>query len=207
MITIYAESPYLLQIALRQEHSRACEDLLDRTDQRTIEIAVPIVALVEPLTTWRLRVSDRARVGEEWRKQARELARTDSPIYKDAAAALQEALLKTAAMDDEERGNIDAAIARVSAKARLMPFKAELFAAGYAMEARTGLTSIDALAAVTILADDARPDPAGERVFLSLDKKSYTAAALEEFRSAGVQVFHQADALTGWLGARAGAAD
>ena len=210
MITVYAESPFVMQLALRQEHAVRCDALLGQAAKKTIDLALPIVALVEPLYTWRVRANDRLRLGNEWKRQIGQWQRTEAVTYKDAAVALNEAVLKAAAIDGEERLSIDAAITRVSAACRLLPLEPDLFSAAYRLEAKA-LTSIDAVVAATIL-HDARALAAADkravaddraaghdRALLAFDGKAINAAVEADFVTLGVKVFRRPDALAGWL--------
>lgn len=53
MTRIYAEAPFVWQLALRQEHSESCEQLLELASAGTIVLALPLVALIETLSTGR----------------------------------------------------------------------------------------------------------------------------------------------------------
>jgi hypothetical protein len=134
-----------------------------------------------------------------WRAQATQLKRTNATVHRDAVAAMEEALVKAAPIDDEERTSIAEAIARLSQTCRLLPFRERLFAEGFSIERRMGLTSVDALAVATIL-DEAKT-LSNDRAFLSLDKKSMTPAA-PELRAVGVQMCNEPAGLEAWLKAR-----
>lgn len=112
---------------------------------------------------------------------------------------MQDALLKTSTIDDHERKSIADTIGRLSGLCRLLPFQHGLFAEGFDLERRLGLTSVDALAIATIMDDAARRSH--ERAFLSLDKKSMTPV-VPELKSLGVDVCHKAADLEAWLNAR-----
>lgn len=199
MIIIYAESPFVLQLAWKQEHEEICERIANGAAGHAFELVLPMVALVEPLNAQRKNSIERRNVADLWRKQVRQLKRTSSSIYQDAVAAMEDALVKAAAIDDEERVSIAATISRLSAICRVLPFRDSLFGDGFSIERRLDLTSVDALAIATIL-DDARTTTA-DRAFLSLDRKSM-APAVSLLKDAGVDVCNAPASLEAWLKAR-----
>lgn len=196
MITVYIECPFVLQLALKQEQAEACDRIANGVAGGSFELALPIVALVEPLYVQRGNFMERRRVAELWRSQATQLKRTNTTVHQDAVAAMEDALVKAAPVDDQERSGIADTIARLSRTCRLLPFRESLFAEGFDIERRLSLTSVDALAVATIL-DDART-LRNDRAFLSLDKKSMTPAN-SELKVVGVEVCNEALSLEAWL--------
>jgi len=199
VITVYTECPFVLQLALKQEHAEDCERIAKGATGGAFELVLPIVALVEPLYVQRGNYMERRRVADLWRAQANQLKRTNAALHQDAVAAMEEALVKAARIDDEERTSIAETIAHLSKACRLLPFRETLFAEGFGIERRMGLTSVDALAVATIL-DEARAS-SNDRAFLSLDKKSMTPA-VPQLRDAGVQICNEPASLEAWLRAR-----
>ena len=199
MITVYVECPFVLQLALKQEHAGPCERIASAAAVGAFEIALPIVALVEPLYVQRGDVNDRRRLASAWRAQANQLKRSNAVVHQDAVTAMEEALVKVAPIDDEDRMSIADTIARLSRVCRLLPLHERLFVEGFSIERRMGLTSIDALAVAAIL-DEART-LSHDRAFLSLDKRSM-ASAIPELKAAGVQMCGEPASLEAWLKAR-----
>jgi predicted nucleic acid-binding protein len=199
VITVYVECPFVLQLALKQEHAEQCERIASAAAGGTFEIALPIVALVEPLYVQRGDVNERRKLASAWRTQANQLKRTSAVTHQDAVAAMEEALVKVAPIDDADRKSIADTISRLSRTCRLLPFQESLFAEGFSIERRMGLTSVDALAVATIL-DEART-LSHDRAFLSLDKKSM-ASAIPELKGAGLHVCGEPASLEAWLKAR-----
>lgn len=91
---IYVEAPFLWQLALRHEYFEVCRQLLDLASAGMLELALPLTALIETLGTVRLRTHKRNELNNRWREEAKQLDRTNDAAYKDAARALQDALLK-----------------------------------------------------------------------------------------------------------------
>ena len=189
----------MLELALKQEQAENCERIVNGVRGGVYELALPIVALVEPLYAHRGSSEKRKRVAEQWQEQLAQFKKTDTPLHRDAVTAIQDALVKTAKIEDYERRRIADTAGRLSAQCRLLPVRDSLFAEGFNLERHLGLTSVDALAISTIM-DDART-LSHDRVFLSLDKKSMTPV-ISELKTLRVDVCHKADNLEGWLKAR-----
>jgi hypothetical protein len=199
VIRIFVETPFVLQLALRQEHAAFCTRLLDLADSGEIEIVVPLLALVEPLGTLRLRALKNIERNNRWRTEARDLARTNEPHYRQAAEALQDAGLHTAQMDDEERRNLNEVITRLWKSVRVALPSATTFQTAFELESAKGQTGIDALAIASIL-EDARSAPPDARMgFFALDQKAVNALIRPDLSAANVKLFLETKQLTGWL--------
>lgn len=210
MIRVYAETPFVLQLALRQEHCEPCKQLLDLASARTIVLALPLVALIEPLSTMRVRASKRIQLQNSWSEEARQLSRTNEPIYRDAASALQLALLKTLEMANDERKNLNAVIAQIGRCATILPTTVDRFTECYIIEGKgqtsiiegKGPTSLDALGLACIL-DDARSiDESADRALLAFDRRAISPQILEDLKSARIKVFFAPDQLAPWLASK-----
>jgi ABC-type transporter Mla subunit MlaD len=201
VIRVYAETPFVLQLALRQEHFETCKKLLDLASAGTIGLALPLVALIEPLSTMRLRASKRNELNDSWSEEARQLSRTDEPAYRDAARALQQALLKTAEMVNDERKNLNDVIARIGTCAKILAPTVDQFAEAYVIEGK-GPTSLDALALSCILNDARTLDESTDRALLAFDLKAISAPIREDLKGARIKVFGAPDQLAPWLASK-----
>ncbi|TMQ02507.1 MAG: hypothetical protein E6J91_51620 [Deltaproteobacteria bacterium] len=202
MIRLYAEAPFIWQLALRQEFFEPCQELLQLASAGTIELALPLTALVETLHTARLRSTKRNDLNNSWRDEARQLARTDGIAYQDAARALTEAVLKTAEMASDERKDLNNVITQIGACAKILLPTIGHFADAYLIEAK-GLTPYDALALAGIIEDARNLDVSTGRALLALDRKAVemrkTAGITEDFKNVGIKVFVTPSELAPWL--------
>lgn len=196
MITVYAETPLVLQIALGQEAADGCQRLLDLASNEELELAVPRVSVVETLYVWRRRANERRELMNELTRQANELERTDFETHRSAVESLRDANLHVADLADDEREELHRTTQRLFATARLIDVDLAIFDEAYRLE-NEGLTSVDALAIAAILADArSRDEP---RKFLSLDRKAINASVRKTLTDAGVGVCTDLGALAGWL--------
>lgn len=87
---VYAESNFVLEIALEQEQHGACEDLVRLASDAAIELVLPSFALLEPYHTLVRRRSEGHGLQLQLQAQATQLERTasiaaDAPRLREAA--------------------------------------------------------------------------------------------------------------------------
>jgi hypothetical protein len=70
------------------------------------EIALPIVALVEPLYVQRGNFIERRKVADLWRVQANQLKRTNATTHQDAVAAMEDALVEDMSLASVSRESV-----------------------------------------------------------------------------------------------------
>jgi predicted nucleic acid-binding protein len=89
-VRVYAESNFILEIALEQEQHRACEDLVRLAADAAIELVLPSFALLEPYHTLVRRRNEGHDLRLQLHAQATQLERTasitlDAPRLREAA--------------------------------------------------------------------------------------------------------------------------
>lgn len=87
---VYAESNFVLEIALEQEQHRACEELLQLAADGAIELVLPAFALIEPYHTLVRRKNEFHGLKHQLNAQAKQLERTAS-IAADVPRLLEAA--------------------------------------------------------------------------------------------------------------------
>lgn len=75
---IYAESNFILEIVLEQEQHQSCEELVSLAASQSIELVLPVFALLEPYETIVRREIEGSGLRDELRKRANLLERTAS---------------------------------------------------------------------------------------------------------------------------------
>lgn len=76
-MNVYVESNFVLELALLQEQSRSCEEILGLAEDGRIQLVVPAYSLIEPYETLIRREKGRQQIGLELNKQIREIARNN----------------------------------------------------------------------------------------------------------------------------------
>jgi hypothetical protein len=203
--TIYVETPFVLQLALSQEYAGECSTLLNLASSKAVDLVVPLVALIEPFGTLRLRRGKRIEITRSWQEAARDLERTDNITYQDAAKNLQQVMLTTAEMGSNELKNLHRIVDRIWSSARILHPTVEQFKESYNIELAgpsadsKGATSIDALVLSSILGDARTLDASIDRAFLALDRKAITAPVADQLKKAGIKKFGEVSPLLQWM--------
>lgn len=151
---VYVESNFVLDLALKQEETVACEELLRLAESRTIELVLPAYALIEPNETVVRRQRDWASFRNQQDKLVTEHRR--STAMANVAARNREAsgLLLTAEQEltrryAEIRG-------KLLACAELIPIDHPAIREAEQFRTEFGLRLPDALMLASVLADTAR---------------------------------------------------
>ncbi len=86
---VYAESNFVLELALGREEAEAAEWILRRTEEGVCRLALPALALYEPFSTITARDRAQAQLARSLNDQLSELRR--SAPHEEAVAALRRA--------------------------------------------------------------------------------------------------------------------
>lgn len=199
MTTLYAETPFLMDLALRRERGPLCDRILRAADADLIEFGVPALALFESLHAMQGERSKSLDTMRRTNRLVQQFRRTKEPSHVSAAAALEDADLHVAKAIDLDRSNLLDAMIRVAGSARLLTIHIDDFIDGNALEA-TGTSAADAILHASIIRDMAAlPDPS-QGALIAFDGKAITPTVREALRPGAV--ISKEDALVGWLGAR-----
>ena len=74
-MNVYVESNFVLELALLQEQSRSCEEILSLAEGGRIQLVAPAYSLIEPYETLIRREKGRQRIGLELNNQIKQIAR------------------------------------------------------------------------------------------------------------------------------------
>jgi hypothetical protein len=203
VITVYAETSFVLQHARRQDGS-STEEILRVAREKKISLVVPILSLFEPLYNWRGRKADHNEQLNKMRGLATELERGDRTLkamQHEAATSLRETILKLAPLIENDRQAIAEAITAVEGCAQVLQIARGQFARAAKLEGQvTG--PADALVLETILdhaGNRQGSERSDERFFLAIDKGFSEAPVEAQPKEAGVVTFRTTAALLGKL--------
>jgi len=166
---VYAESNFVLEIVLEQEQHGACEKLVELAENKTIELALPAFALLEPYQTLVRREQDRVKLSKTLDDEIRQLKRTASMLSQmepfDKATAL---LLQASQKADTRFSDVRA---RLLATSRLLVIDGPSIAKASEFIRDFGLELPDALMLASVLEDaTARRSPS---VFLNRNTRDF----------------------------------
>jgi hypothetical protein len=168
-VNVYAESNFVLQLALLQEVHASCEAILQLCEAGGAQLVIPAVCLVEPDQTLYRQKQRRTQIKLDLDREFRQLART--PPY---AARLGEFASLTSLLIDsaeEEHNRWEEVRARLLLAAHIVPLDAAILSAAARQRATHDLRYLryqDALVYASVLSHLER-SPRARSCFLNTD--------------------------------------
>jgi predicted nucleic acid-binding protein len=168
-VRVYVESNFVLESVLEQEQHQACEEILTLAASRTIELALPAFALIEPYESMMRDERDGKLLAQSLRASATQLQRTasiaaDVPRLHDAGDILVRAAQEAWTRYHNFR-------TRLLGAAHLLPIDATTIREASQLTATFGLGLPDAVMLASVLADaGAQPSPS---VFMNRNTKDF----------------------------------
>ena len=123
-MTIYVESNYVLELALKQEESEACECVLRLCEKACIRLVVPAYCLAEPHETLTRRHRQRKSMKDELDGQLGQIARTATNAAQLKGFHELTDLLITSA--EQANRNLSAICSRILQCAEIIPLSASV---------------------------------------------------------------------------------
>ncbi len=166
---VYAESNFVLEIALEQEQHQACNELVSLAASKSIELVLPAFALLEPYQTVVRRKNEWKALHKDQLTHAQQLERTawisaDVPLLRDAA----DLMLRAEQEISKRFLDIRSKLLDV---ARFVEIDDAVLREASAMGAQLGLELPDAVMLASVLADAiAHPSPS---IFLNRNTKDF----------------------------------
>ena len=167
---VYVESNFVLELALRQEQARSCEEILDLCG-RGLRLFVPAYSLAEPYETLVRRRRQRRRVMRDLESEWRQLAR--SAAYSDHAEGFDtvSALLISSAEQDATR--LEAVRAKIMEVGDVIPLEESVLAASTRYQGAYGFEPQDAIVFASVVTH-LEGDTAGESsCFLNRNSRDF----------------------------------
>ena len=190
-MNVYVESNFVLELALLQEQSNSCEDILSLAESGGIRLVVPAYSLIEPFETLMRREKDRRGTGQELNNQIKQIARN-----KELKTQLHDfenitALLLRAAEEDKKR--LKSVRSRLLQSACVIPMDASVLRDAEKHEQELKLSPQDAHIYSAVLGNLRQPE---DRVscFLNKDRKDFDEPDIvDELKSYGCKLIPSFD--------------
>jgi predicted nucleic acid-binding protein len=147
-LIVYVESNFVLELALEQEQSASCAELLNLATARAIRLVIPAFSLAEPHGTLRQRALSRASLEQLVGRELQQLRRTAS--YSER---IDEFIAMTAFLNEsvaQESDKLRDTISKLLACAEVVPLDSAIVSAGLQMP--HGLRPQDAIIYASVLA-------------------------------------------------------
>ena len=148
-MNVYVETNFVLELALLQEQSTSCENILRLCEENRVQLIVPAYSLAEPYETLTRRQKQRKRMKEEFDGELRQIARTATQADRLRGFSDLTALLINVA--DEEAKRLEEVRARLMETADVMPLDVSVLAASTQYQLTHGFSPQDALVYSSVL--------------------------------------------------------
>ncbi len=170
---VYVESNYLVELALEQEQSEACERLLALAEQSRVELVMPVYAVMESLNAVNRRLSGFADLDQKVTGSLEQVGR--NATLKAEADGLKGLMLKARKM---ALGSYENTKSRVLRSGRVLPLDWLAMTKADKMRHDLGLELPDAVMLACVLIDlDASP-PTEAAVFANRNTKDFDDPAV-----------------------------
>lgn len=167
---VYAESNFVLEVALVQEQHAACRKIISLCESGQAELVIPAFAIAEPYHTLDRRHKQRKKIKHELDDEFRQLARTSD--YQQRLSGFQSLTALLIDSANEESKRLDDIRDRLLDLALILPLDAEVLAASRGHQIRYGLSAPDALVYASILLHLTR-SPTTSSCFLNKNIKDF----------------------------------
>lgn len=146
---VYAESNFVLELALRQEQASSCERLLDMCQAGRIHLLLPAFSLVEPTTALINLHRRRREIALQFQNELTQLGRSiDFSHLLTEFASLQESIVLSIGAD---LGRLEAVQKELLKTAHVIPLTSLVLAAAKECEGKHDLSFPDAVVYASVL--------------------------------------------------------
>jgi len=168
---VYAESNFILELALEQEERAYAENVLVAAERGQIVLVVPAFSIAEPFSTVEHRSRMRRRINNSISEQARQLER--SPTHAGLVTEIRAVAGKLASLEGHELTRLETTADRVLRAATLVPMTPAVFAAAVDYRSGLGLSLPDAIVLASTLNHAATQPPGEPKVFANRNPKDF----------------------------------
>jgi predicted nucleic acid-binding protein len=148
-VIVYAETNFVLELALLQEQSASCDALLRLAEAGSIRLVLPAFSLAEPYDTLQRRHAARSTVSASLDRELRELGRTES--YAAQVSRVRELSILLIESGADERTRLGETRARLTSAAEIAPLDGLALQSAARYSAQHGLSPQDALVYASVL--------------------------------------------------------
>ena len=178
-MNVYVESNFVLELALLQEQSESCHEILSLCEANRAQLIVPAYCLAEPYETLTRRQKRRRTMREDIDRELKQIARTE--IYADQLEGfgeLTDVLIRSAEGEDRRLKSVSSRFLQV---AQVIPLNASTLADSSEYRSRYSFSPQDALVYASVLSH-LEENRADVNCFLNKDKDFDDDDVVEELR-------------------------
>ncbi|MFZ0887803.1 MAG: PIN domain-containing protein [Candidatus Binataceae bacterium] len=179
-VRLYVESNFALELALRQEHHQACEEILSFCETRDETVVFPAFCVLEAHYALVEKRRRRTHFKKDFDAERTQLLR--SSRYKDRARHLDAVSRFLIASVEEEDRDFRAVIERLLRAARLMPLDLEVLRFAATLRDSFDLELPDSIVLASVLGD--LEASSGASCFVTRDKKDFVNPGIQALLAA-----------------------
>ena len=176
-MNVFVETNFVLELALEQRESSACEKLVDLARARSIRLLLPAYSFIEPHENLTRRQLDRRALGKQVSKELAQLAR--SKRLAERVAASQEIVNLLIASDEYEIEAIEQVKQRLWLVGDVLPLDLDVLRSAAECQADYGLSPQDAIVYASIRAR-LKLDHASDSCFVSRNPRDFDNSDLRQ---------------------------
>lgn len=170
-MNVYVESNFVLELALLQEQSESCEELLGLSRRRDISLVIPAYSLAEPYETLVRRRKQRQQIKRNLDTELNQIARTATHSQRLHRFDDLTALLATSADDDAKR--LERVLIDIVGVANVIPLESQVLTESIHYQQTHDFSPQDAFVYASIISDLRQHEPGSPSCFLNRNSKDF----------------------------------
>lgn len=175
---MYAESNFVLELALGQEQCQACETILEIAEAGRIELTIPAFSIMEPYQKITRRQRDREQLRRSLDQERAEVARISE--YQDPAEQLQNLATFLISSSERDEARMRSVRERLLTVCRITPLNADVLNLASQLSERFGLSAEDAVVLASVHSDIGGA-AATDVIFLTRNSKDFNDPDIQQF--------------------------
>ena len=161
----------MLELALLQEQSASCEQLLDLCGSGRAALVIPAYSLAEPYETLIRRRNQRRQIKHDLDDELKQIARTAT--YADRVDRLEELTALLISSADEGVRRLEEVLTKVIEVAEVISLDATVLTASIRYQQTHDFSPQDAIVYATVISDLGRRPPDEQKCFLNRNSKDF----------------------------------
>ena len=170
-MNVYVESNFVLELALLQEQSASCEELLGLCGGGRVALVIPAYSLAEPYETLVRRRNQRRQIKHDPDDELKQIARTAT--YADRVDRFEELTALLISSAEEGVRHLEEVLTKVIQVAEVISLDAAVLTALIRYQHAHDFSPQDAIVYATVISDLSRRSPDEQKCFLNRNSKDF----------------------------------
>lgn len=170
-MNVYVESNFVLELALQQEQSTSCQELIHLGERGQITLNVPAYCLAEPYETLARRRKERHQLKRNVDDALRQLERTR--VYAEHVGRLESLTALLISSADEEKVRLDRVVAKIIDVSDVIPLKPGIMRESIGDQRRYDFSPQDAIVYASVASHLRARSSGDQSCFLNRNSKDF----------------------------------